>query len=63
MHDAYVCIFNILAYLKNERLASLNFTNEGLVEHLTDDVIIQKNSIAGYLQWLEEHSKPEASNE
>jgi hypothetical protein len=63
MHDAYVCIFNILAYLKNERLALLNFTNEGLVEHLTDDVIIQKNCIAGYLQWLEEQSKPEASNE
>jgi hypothetical protein len=63
MHDAYVCIFNILTYLKNERLALLNFTNEGLVEHLTDDVIIQKNCIAGYLQWLEEQSKPEASNE
>lgn len=62
-HDAYVCIFNILAYLKSERLALLNFTNEGLVEPLTDEVIIQKNSVAGYLQWLEKQSKPEVNNE
>lgn len=57
MHDAYVCIFNILAYLESEKLAKLNFTNEGLVEHMTGDVVIQKNSVAGYLQWLEERSK------
>lgn len=57
MHDAYVCIFNILTYLKSERLVLLNFTNEGLVEPLTDEVVIQKNTVAGYLQWLEEQTK------
>jgi hypothetical protein len=57
MHDAYVCIFNILSYLKSEKLALLNFTNEGLVEPLTDEIVIQKNTVAGYLQWLEEQSK------
>ncbi|MCP4987532.1 MAG: hypothetical protein GY928_16195 [Colwellia sp.] len=61
IHDAYVCIFNILSYLKSEKLALLNFTNEGLVEPLTDEVVIQKNTVAGYLQWFEEQSK--ASNE
>jgi len=63
IHDAYMCIFNILAYLRRDRLALLNFTNEGLVEHLTDEVIIQKNSVAGYLQWLKDKSEPEESNE
>jgi hypothetical protein len=63
MHDAYVCIFNIMAYLKKEKLVLLNFTNDGLVEHLTDEVIVQKNSTAGYLKWLEKRSKQESSNE
>lgn len=57
IHDAYVCIFNILSYLKSEKLALLSFTNEGLVEPLTDEIVIQKNTVAGYLQWLEEQSR------
>ena len=63
LHDAYMCIFNVLAYLEREKLALLSFNNEGLVEHLTDEVIIKKNCTSGYLKWLEEQSRQEEGNE
>ena len=63
LHDAYKCIFNILSYLDKERIALLNFTQSGLVEQLTEEVIIQKNYTTGYVKWLEENSQRGGSNE
>lgn len=63
LHDAYVCIFNIIAYLKREEIALLNFTNDGLVEQLTEEIIVQRNSVEGYVNWLERNSRKGESNE
>lgn len=63
LHDAYVCIFNIIAYLKREEIALLNFTNDGLGEQLTEEIIVQRNSVEGYVNWLERNSRKGESNE
>lgn len=63
LHDAYVCIFNIIAYLKREGIALLNFTNDGLVEQLTEEIIVQRNSVEGYVNWLERKSREGESHE